>query len=110
MKKDKTEDELQELWNDNLGSLAYDLEEAFLEVFRNKGAEFQKPAFYLGAIAMATGHVLQVTEKEFDYQHDLKESFNDIMMQTYNHYRQHPSDEDDSTEDVSFKPNWLELN
>ena len=110
MKKNPTDKELQKLWDDNIGELAYDLEEAFLDVFRKKGIEVQKPAFFLGSIAMAAGHVLQVTEKEFDYQHDLKESFIDIMMQTYNHYRQHPSDEEDSTDPVAFKPNRFELN
>ena len=97
MKKNPTDEELQKLWNENIGSLAYDLEEAFLEVFSKRGSKFQKPAFYLGAIAMAAGHVLQVTEKEFDYKHDLKASFDDILKQTYNHYKQHPSDEDNSS-------------
>ena len=110
MKKKYSEEEIQKLWNDNIGSLAYDLEEAFLDVFSRRGPEFQKPAFFVGAIAMAAGHVLQVTEKEFDYQHNLKDSFIDIMMQTYNHYRQHPSDEEDSTDSVAFKPNRFELN
>ena len=110
MKKKLSEEELQKLWDDNIGELAYDLEEAFLDVFRKKDIEVQKPAFFLGSIAMAAGHVLQVTEKEFDYQHNLKDSFIDIMMQTYNHYRQHPSDEEDSTVSVAFKPNRFELN
>ncbi len=103
MKKSPKETDLQKLWDDNIGSLAYDLEEAFLEVFRQKGPEFQKPGFFIGAIAMAAGHVLQVTEKEFNYQHDLKEPFDDIMMQTYNHYRQHPCDEEN--ESVKITPN-----
>ena len=110
MKKKLSEEELQKLWDDNIGSLAYDLEEAFLDVFRSKGPEFQKPAFYIGAIAMAAGHVLQVTEKELGYQHDLKESFQDIMMQTYNHYREHPSDEEDDSDPVSPNIDWSMLN
>lgn len=97
MKMNPTDEELQKLWNDNIGSLAYDLEEAFLEVFRKRSVELQKPAFYLGSIAMAAGHILQVTEKEFDYKHDLKPSFDDILKQTYNHYKQHPSDEENSS-------------
>ena len=100
MKKKLSEEKLQNLWDENIGSLAYDLEEAFLDVFRSKGPEFQKPAFYIGAIAMAAGHVLQVTEEELGYQLDLKGSFNDIMMQTYNHYREHPSDEEDGSDPV----------
>lgn len=83
MKKDKTEDELQKLWNENIGSLAYDLEEAFLDVFRCKGPEFQKPAFFIGAIAMAAGHVLQVTEKELDYKFDCRRLFDDVLQQSY---------------------------
>jgi hypothetical protein len=51
-----------------------------------------------------------VTEEELGYQLDLKGSFNDIMMQTYNHYREHPLDEEDSTDSVAFKPNRFELN
>ena len=97
MEKKTEEEELKTLWEDNIGSLAYDLEEAFLEVFRKRSVELQKPAFYLGSIAMAAGHILQVTEKEFNYKHDLKASFDDILKQTYNHYRQHPSDEDNSS-------------
>jgi hypothetical protein len=100
MKKKLSEEELQKLWDDNIGSLAYDLEEAFLDVFSRRGPEFQKPAFFVGAIAMAAGHVLQVTEEELGYQLDLKGSFNDIMMQTYNHYREHPSDEEDGSDPV----------
>jgi hypothetical protein len=96
MKKNPTDEELQKLWEENIGSLAYDLEEAFLEVFSKRGSKFQKPAFYLGAIAMAAGHVLQVTEKEFGYKHDLKVPFDDILKQTYNHYRQQRSEEDES--------------
>ena len=110
MKKKLSEEELQNLWDENIGSLAYDLEEAFLDVFRSKGTEFQKPAFYIGAIAMAAGHVLQVTEEELGYQLDLKESFNDIMMQTYNHYREHPSAEEDGSDPVSPNIDWSILN
>lgn len=110
MKKDHLEEEFQKLWEDNIGSLAYDLEEAFLDVFRRKGPEFQKPAFFIGAIAMAAGHVLQVTEKEFGYQHDLKGSFDDIMKQTYNHYRQHPCDESDNEIPMNFKIDLSKLN
>ena len=95
MKKDKTEDELQGLWNENLGSLAYDLEEAFLEVFRNKGAEFQKPAFFIGAIAMAAGHVLQVTEKELDYKFDCRRLFDDVLQLSYDFSKACSSDEKD---------------
>lgn len=97
MEKKTEEEEFKKLWEDNIGTLAYDLEEAFLEVFRKKGVELQKPAFYLGSIAMAAGHILQVTEKEFDYKHDLKPSFDDILKQTYNHYKQQPSDEENSS-------------
>ena len=110
MKKKLSEEELQKLWDENIGSLAYDLEEAFLNVFRSKGPEFQKPAFYIGAIAMAAGHVLQVTEEELGYKHDLKESFNDIMMQTYNHYRQNPSGEENDSIPMNFKIDLSKLN
>ena len=96
MKKDHKADELQKLWDENIGELAYDLEEAFLEVFRKKGAKFQNPAFFLGSIAMAAGHVLQVTEKEFDYTHDLKPFFNDVLKQSYDNFRQHPCDEEEN--------------
>ena len=95
MKKDKTEEELQELWNENIGSLAYDLEEAFLDVFRSKGPEFQKPAFFVGAIAMAAGHVLQVTEKELDYKFDCRRLFDDVLQQSYEFSKACPVDEKD---------------
>ena len=95
MKKTPEDKELQKLWNENIGELAYDMEEAFLEVFKRKSAEFHKPAFYLGAIAMAAGHVLQVTEKEFCYEHDFKVFFDDVMKQAYDYSRQHPCDEDE---------------
>ena len=110
MKKNPSEEELQKLWDENIGSLAYDLEEAFLEVFSRRGAKFQKPAFYLGAIAMAAGHVLQVTEKEFGYKQDMKVPFDDILKQTYNHYRQHPSDEDDSEPLMHTEMDWSKFN
>lgn len=95
MKKNPSDEELQKLWDENIGALAYDLEEAFLKVFRKKGFQFQKPAFYLGSIAMAAGHVLQATEKEFDYTHDFKPFFDDVLKQSYDHYRKYPSDEQD---------------
>ena len=64
MEKKTEEEEFKKLWEDNIGTLAYDLEEAFLEVFRKRSVELQKPAFYLGSIAMAAGHILQVTETD----------------------------------------------
>ena len=100
MKKDKTEEELQELWNENLGSLAYDLEEAFLDVFRSKGPEFQKPAFFVGAIAMAAGHVLQVTEKELDYKFDCRRLFEDVLQQSYEFSKAFPVDEKDDDNNI----------
>lgn len=96
MKKNPSEEELRKLYEENIGGLAYEIEEAFLEVFKRRGEEFHKPAFFLGAIAMAAGHVMQVTEKQLGYEHSFKESFDDVMMQTYNHYRQHPSDEEEN--------------
>jgi hypothetical protein len=96
MKKNPTEEELRKLYEENIGALAYELEDAFLEVFSRKSETFQKPAFFLGAIAVAAGHVMQVTEKQLGYEYSFKESFDDVMMQTYNHYRQHPSDEEDN--------------
>jgi len=110
MEKTLENEAYQKLWEENIGSIAYDLEEAFLEVFSRKGAKFQKPAFYLGAIAMAAGHVLQVTEKEFEYAHDLKTPFDDILRQTYNYYRQQPSDEEEGESLVPVKMDWTKFN
>ena len=101
MKKEQNRDEeLQQLWEEEIGPLAYELEEAFLQVFKNKPKYLQKPAFFLSAIAMTAGHVLQVSEKMFDYKHPLRDSFDDVMTQTYNHYRLHPSDEEDGEPSV----------
>ena len=110
MKKDHKDNELQQLWEENIGSLAYDLEEAFLEVFRKRGAEFQKPAFYLGAIAMAAGHVLQVTEEELGYQHDLKPSFDDILKQTYDYYKRQSENGEDISSPISLNIDLSTLN
>ena len=44
------------------------------------------------------------------HQHDLKGSFDDIMKQTYNHYRQHPCDESDNEIPMNFKINLSKLN
>lgn len=110
MKKNPTDEELQKLWDENIGELAYEMEEAFLEVFRKRGKELQKPAFFLGSIAMAAGHILQVTEREFDYQHDLKPFFDDILKQAYDQYRKHPSDEEDSEAPENPNIDWSKLN
>ncbi|WP_033147854.1 hypothetical protein [Prevotella sp. P6B1] len=98
MKKKPTEKNLQKFWDEHIGELAYDMEEAFLDVFRKRGPEFENPSFLIGSIAMASGHILQVLEKELNYQLDLKPHFNDILMKSYNHYRQFPSDEGQDSE------------
>lgn len=95
MKKNLTDKELQEFWEENVGQLAYDMEEAFLNVFRQRGPEFQNPAFMIGSLSIAAGHIVQVFEKELGYKVDLKADFIDVMTKTYKHYRQHPSDEQD---------------
>ena len=102
MKKNPTEEELRKLYEENIGALAYDLEEAFLQVFQSRSEIFHNPAFFLGAIAMTAGHVMQVSEKQLDYKHSFKESFDDVMMQTYNHYRQHPCDEEENEDNMNL--------
>lgn len=109
-KKQQTDEELQRLWEENVGKIAYEVEEAMLEVFRqHKAAE--KPAIMLGSIAIAAGHFIQAFEKNFGYRMDLKAPFNDVLMQAYDHYRQHPSDEEEKgDEPATFQIDWSMMN
>ena len=83
------------MWDDNVGKIAYDLEDAMLQVFSEYPAA-EKPAILLGSISVAAAHFIQVMEKQIGYHVDLKEPFIDVLHQAYEFYREHPSDEESS--------------
>ena len=95
MDKKATDKEIQKMWDENVGKIAFDLEDAMLQVFsQNPAAE--KPAILLGSISIAAAHFIQVMEKQIGYHIDLKEPFIDVLQQAYVFYREHPSDEEPS--------------
>lgn len=95
MDKKATDKEIQKMWDENVGKIAFDLEDAMLQVFsQNHAAE--RPAILLGSISIAAAHFIQVMEKQIGYNIDLKEPFIDVLQQAYEFYREHPSDEESS--------------
>lgn len=100
MKKELKGKELKKFYEDHVDEVAFEMEEAFLNVLHRRGPEYQKPGFILGSLAMAVAHVLYMSEKLMNYQIDFKKDFNGVLMDTYNYYKEnHIDDEEDMFEE-----------
>ena len=91
-----SEKEIQKQWDENVGKIAFDLEDAMLQVFSQHPAA-EKPAILLGSLSVAAAHFIQVLEKQFEYKADLKAPFEDVLNQAYKFYRMHPTEDDETS-------------
>ena len=96
MAKNMTDKEMQKIWDENVGKIAFDLEDAMLQVFSQHPAA-EKPAILLGSLSVAAAHFIQVLEKQFGYGIDLKRPFEDVLIEAYKFYRMHPTEEDETS-------------
>ena len=91
-----TDKEIQKLWDENVSKIAFDLEDSMLQVFSQHPAA-EKPAILLGSLSVAAAHFIQVLEKQFSYEIDLKGPFEDVLIQAYKSYRKHDDEDDESS-------------
>ena len=88
------ENDLEALWENEVLPLAYDLEEAFLDVLRKKQQERNHAGLTVSAMAVATAHILQVLEQMAPEPLDLKTPYLDVFNSSHQYYTENPTEPD----------------
>ena len=79
-----------DIFDEQIAPLAYDIEEAFLEALKKHG-DSVNPLMAVSAMGLATGHILQTLGKAIGYQGDLKELFKEMQDMSYDHFKENPT-------------------
>ena len=74
-----------------ISDLGYDLEEAFIQVLQKYG-DTANLTVAVGALGMATGHILQTLEKSIGYEIALTDLFDEMREAAYKHFKENPTD------------------
>ena len=74
-----------------ISDLGYDLEEAFIQVLQKYG-DTANVTVAVGALGLATGHILQTLEKSIGYEIALTDLFNEMRETAYKHFKENPTD------------------
>ena len=74
-----------------MSQMGYDMEEAFLQVLQKYG-ETTNTLVAVGALDMATGHILQTMDKALGYETKFTDLFNEMRETAYKHFKENPTD------------------
>lgn len=74
-----------------MSQMGYDMEEAFLQVLQKYG-ETTNTLVAVGALGMASGHILQTLEKSIGYEIALTDLFDEMREAAYKHFKENPTD------------------
>ena len=91
---EQNDKEMEALWENEVLPLAYDLEEAFLDVLRKKQQDRNHAGLTVSAMAVATAHVLQVFEQLAPEPLDLKSPYLDVFNSSHQYYTENPTEPD----------------
>lgn len=80
-----------DIFDEQIAPLAYDMEEAFLEALKKHG-DSVNPLMAISSLGMATGHILQTLGKAIGNKEDLKDLFREMQEVSYDYFSKHPSD------------------
>ena len=88
------EEILTKKWDDKTEKLAFDLESAFLNVFKNQRFGTVNTEESLKALAIATGHIIQAQEMCINHREDLFSPFWTWIDYAHAYYEENPTNAD----------------
>lgn len=83
-----------DIFDEQIAPLAYDMEEAFLEALKKHG-DSVNPLMAVSSLGMATGHILQTLGKAIGNKEDLRNLFKEMQEVSYDYFSKHPSEGQD---------------
>lgn len=83
-----------DIFDEQIAPLAYDIEEAFLEALKKHG-DSVNPLMAVSSLGMATGHILQTLGKAIGNKEDLRGLFKEMQDLSYDYFTKHPTDDMD---------------